>query len=55
MEKNQKINCTVQSCIYQDENSHSCTLQAINVVPTPNTKSCKTDESKCGSYEYHKN
>lgn len=51
MEKNQKINCTVGSCIYQDKNSKSCTLQAINVVPTPNVKSSQTDESMCGSYK----
>ena len=51
MEKNQKINCTVGSCIYQDKNSKCCTLQAINVVPTPNVKSSQTDESMCGSYK----
>ncbi len=53
MEKNQKINCTVKSCAYQDENTKCCTLQAINVVPTPNTTTHETDESKCGSYEYN--
>lgn len=34
MEKNQRINCTVQSCAYQDQKSKCCTLHAINVVPT---------------------
>ena len=55
MEKNQRINCTVQSCAYQDENTKCCTLHAINVVPTPNNNSMQPDESKCGSYECSNN
>ena len=55
MEKNQRINCTVQSCAYQDKNSKCCTLHAINVVPIPNNNSMQPDESKCGSYEYNNN
>ena len=55
MEKNQRINCTVQSCAYQDTNSKCCTLHAINVVPTPNNNSMQSDESICGSYEYNNN
>lgn len=55
MEKNQRINCTVQSCAYQDQKSKCCTLHAINVVPTPNNNSMQSDESKCGSYEYNNN
>ena len=51
MEKNQKINCTVGSCIYQDKNTKSCTLSAINVVPVTNVNTSKPDESMCGSYE----
>lgn len=51
MNENQKINCTVESCVYQDENTKRCKLQAINVVPVNNCKTGKTDESMCGSYE----
>ena len=53
MEKNQKINFTVGRCIYQDRNSKTCTLTAINVVPVANTNTSKPDESMCGSYECH--
>ena len=54
MEENQKINCTVESCAYQDKNTKRCTLQTINVMPSPNCDTCETDESMCGSYEYGK-
>ncbi len=54
MEENQKINCTVESCIYQDEQTKRCTLQTINVMPTNSCNTCKTDESMCGSYEHAK-
>ena len=52
MEENQKINCTVESCVYQDSKNRRCTLQAINVMPTTDTTTVETDESMCGSYEY---
>lgn len=52
MNKNQTINCTVESCVYQDETTKKCTLQSIKVVPTENCDTCATDESMCGSYEY---
>ena len=51
MEKNQKINCTVGSCVYQDRNKKTCTLSAINVVPVANINTSKPDDSMCGSYE----
>ena len=51
MEKNQKINCTVESCVYQDSDSKRCTLQAIEVIPATNFQSKDVDESMCGSYE----
>ena len=51
MEKNQKINCTVESCVYQDANTKRCTLHAINVEPVINCGTKNTDESMCGSYE----
>ena len=51
MEKNQKINCTVESCVYQDTQTQRCTLNAIDVVPVTNCGTGNTDESMCGSYE----
>ncbi|MCI8273515.1 MAG: DUF1540 domain-containing protein [Clostridia bacterium] len=51
MEKNQKINCTVESCIYQDDESKMCTLKSIHVKPVLGNGSKNKDESMCGSYE----
>ena len=51
MEENQKINCTVESCVYQDGKTKRCTLQAIYVIPVTNYGTGNTDESMCGSYE----
>ena len=51
MDKNQKINCTVETCIYQDGENKRCTLQAIEVMPTQDCKTRQPDESMCGSYE----
>lgn len=51
MDKNQKINCTVESCVYQDEKNKRCTLQAIEVMPKADCSTRKADESMCGSYE----
>lgn len=50
MEKKQQINCTVESCVYQDTQNKRCTLQAIKVVPVTNCGTSNTDESMCGSY-----
>ena len=33
MEKNQKINCTVTSCKYNDEGCQECKLEQIIVTP----------------------
>lgn len=51
MEENQKINCTVESCVYQDAEAKRCTLQSIHVMPIENCDTCNPDESMCGSYE----
>ena len=50
MEENQKINCTVESCIYQNPEERRCTLNAIQVMPTQDCKTRQPDESMCGSY-----
>lgn len=51
MNENQKINCTVKTCVYQDNNNKRCTLKSINVMPTEYNMSGETDESMCGNYK----
>ena len=51
MENNQKINCMVETCAYQDGKTQRCTLQAIQVRPTQDCKTRKADESMCASYK----
>lgn len=55
MEKNQKINCTVSSCKYNNEEEGKCILQAIQVTPTKNNQSQNPYESMCSSYRYDNN
>lgn len=52
MEKNQKINCSVGSCIYNNQETQECKLESINVTPVQNCKSEKPDESQCSSYKH---
>lgn len=50
-EKNQKINCTVQSCKYHDNNYNLCELRQIKVEACPGgSTGIPQDESMCGSY-----
>ena len=51
MEKNQKINCTVTSCKYNDEQRQKCNLETIIVTPVQGVSSTEADESQCSSYE----
>ena len=51
MDKKQRINCTVESCKYNDSQRQLCELDNIIVTPKPNVHSAKTDESECSSYE----
>ncbi len=51
MEGNQKIHCSVGSCKYNDYIENRCTLAAIQVTPTKNNNTKKSDESQCSSYE----
>lgn len=50
MEKKQKINCTVGSCKYNNQNQE-CMLETIIVTPKQNCNTKKADESMCSSYE----
>ena len=54
MEQNQKINCTVTSCKYNNQEKEKCTLEAIKVAPIENMITKQPDESMCASYEYEK-
>ena len=51
MDERQKINCTVDSCEYNDTRGHKCELAEITVEPCAD---CGTgepeEESMCGSY-----
>ena len=51
MEKKQKINCTVASCKYNDNEHKECDLESIIVMPVQNCNTGKQDESQCGSYK----
>ena len=50
MEKNQKINCTVTSCKYNDDGRQECKLKQIIVTPIIGCNTKQSDESMCSSY-----
>ena len=52
-DKKQIINCTVESCKYNNTETQMCELKQIVVSPLPNCDTKKCDESMCSSYEYH--
>lgn len=52
MQDKQKINCTVDSCKYNNWQDNECTLKQIIVTPTQDCQTQKPDESMCSSYEY---
>ena len=52
MEKNQKINCTVTSCKYNDEAKQECELEQIIVTPIVGCNTKQSDESMCSSYRH---
>lgn len=52
MESKQKINCTVQSCKYNNWQDNECTLKQIIVTPCQNCDTKNPDESMCSSYQY---
>lgn len=52
MGKNQKINCTVHSCEYNNPEYKLCNLDAIIVEPCSKCNTGKPlEESMCGSYK----
>ena len=52
MDKDQKINCTVTSCKYNNSDKDLCSLTQITVEPIDDCDTCECDESMCASYEY---
>jgi hypothetical protein len=54
MEGKQKIHCTVETCLYNNEDKNVCMLEAIQVAPIQDCETKKPDESMCASYEYEK-
>lgn len=51
MDKNQRINCTVESCVYNNCEKNLCKLDKIIVTPKLNVNTAKPDESECSSYK----
>ncbi len=51
MEKNQKINCTVTSCKYNNDQKQECKLASIIVTPVEGVDTANPDESMCSSYD----
>lgn len=50
--KNQCIHCSVESCRHLKEDQGLCSLESIQVAPTPMAYSGDpADESMCRSYE----
>ncbi len=47
----QKINCTVESCKFNNKNSKECVLKQITVTPVKDVYTELPDESMCSSYE----
>lgn len=54
MEKNQKINCTVESCKFNNIENAECLLKQIKVTPMNDCNTKKADESMCSSYQFEK-
>ena len=52
MEEKQKINCTVSSCKYNNQEKEKCTLEAIHVAPIKDINTETPDESVCASYKF---
>ena len=54
MENKQKINCTVESCKYNEKGTQECSLKQIIVTPIENCDTKQADESMCSSYKCNK-
>jgi len=54
MDKNQKINCSVETCKYNNIDKEECILKQIMVTPMKDCNTKQADESMCSSYECDK-
>lgn len=54
MDENQKINCTVGTCKFNDYQKQKCQLQQIVVTPIEGCNTKQPDESMCSSYKNNK-
>jgi len=52
MDDKQKINCTVESCKYNEKDEQICSLKQIVVTPIENCDTAQPDESMCSSYRH---
>ena len=52
MEDNQKINCTVHSCRFQNKNKGTCSLNDITVKACPNCDVQTPEDSMCRSSKH---
>lgn len=51
MDRDQRINCTVESCKFNNCNQNVCELKQIEVQACPGcSNGTPEDESMCGSY-----
>lgn len=51
MEENQRINCSVSSCKYNNQKDQLCQLKQIVVTPIQGIETKQADESMCSSYK----
>lgn len=51
MEDKQTINCTVETCKYNDSQRQQCQLKQIIVIPVQGCNTKQPDESMCSSYK----
>ncbi len=51
MECNQKINCSVGSCKYNDITTQECKLKAINIMPQIDVNTGNEKETMCVSFK----
>ena len=51
MSEQQKINCTVSTCKYNNNEKEMCELKQIVVTPVEGCHTKQPDESMCSSYK----
>lgn len=54
MENHQKINCSVESCMYNGHKTQECLLKDITVKNCNTSCASTPEDSMCGSYRCNK-